>query len=66
MEHNRFKRRVRETLEIKHRECGPRKAKGGVNLDDGQYITTNFWTPFFNYLPTQRNQYIADNATNVT
>ena len=48
VESNRFDRKVREALEIQHQKCGP--SERGINLDDGQYVTTNFWTPFFKYL----------------
>ena len=46
VDHNRFDRKVREALEIQHEECGP--SEGGINLDDGQYVTTKtFCIPFF-------------------
>ena len=48
IEYNRFNRKVREALEIQLNECGPNS--GGMNLDEGQYVTTKFWTPFFQYL----------------
>ena len=48
VEYNRFERKVREALEIQYHECGPKK--GGMNLDDGQYVKTKFWTPLFKYL----------------
>ena len=48
VETNRFERKVWEALEIQYHECGPKK--GGMNLDDGQYVTTKFWTPYFKYL----------------
>ena len=63
VEPNRFERKVRESLEIQYQECGPRK--GGINLDDGQYVRTQFWTPFFKYLRNQRSQYIANNADTI-
>ena len=48
IEYNRLNRKVREALEIQLNECGPNN--GGMNLDEGQYVTTKFWTPFFRYL----------------
>ena len=48
VEANRFNRKVRESLEIQYHGCGPKK--GGMNLDDGQYVKTKFWTPLFRYL----------------
>ena len=50
IEPKRFERKVREALEIQHWRCGPQN--GGLNLDDGQYVTTAFWTPMFQYLRT--------------
>ena len=26
-----------------------------MNLDDGQYVTTKFWTPYFKYLRKRQN-----------
>ena len=46
--YNKFDRKVRESLEIQMHGCHTRD--GGVNLDDGQYVYTKFWTPFFQYL----------------
>ena len=48
VEPKKFERKVREALEIQRWRCGP--ANGGLNLDDGQYVTTKFWTPMFQYL----------------
>jgi hypothetical protein len=52
VEPKRFERKVREALEIQRWQCGP--ANGGLNLDDGQYVTTAFWTPMFQYLRENR------------
>ena len=46
--YNKFDRKVRESLEIQMHGCHSRD--GGMNLDDGQYVNTKFWTPFFQYL----------------
>ena len=43
--YNRFDRKVREALEIQMNGCHIRD--GGMNLDDGQYVNTKFWTPLF-------------------
>ena len=62
IEHRRFERKVREALDIQYWECGPKK--GGMNLDDGQYVKTKFWTPFFKYLRNEhKNAINADIAT---
>ena len=45
IEKNKFDRKVREALEIQYNSCGP--GNGGMNLDDGKYVTTKFWTPYF-------------------
>ena len=47
VERNKFDRKVREALEIEYNQCGPKH--GGMNLDNGQYVTTKFWEPYFNY-----------------
>ena len=65
IENNRFDRKVREALEIQYHESGPKK--GGMNLDDGQYVKTKFWTPFFRFLrKSQRRENNADIATSNT
>ena len=48
VEYNRFNRKVCEALEIQLNKCGP--SGGGMNLDNGQYVDTKFWTPFFDYV----------------
>ena len=48
IESRRFERKVREALEIQQHRCGPKS--GGMNLDDGQYVKTLFWTPLFTFL----------------
>ena len=48
VEPKRFDRKVREALDIQYNRCGPKQ--GGMNLDDGQYVKTKFWTPFFRFL----------------
>ena len=45
VETNRFERKVQEALEIQYNEFGLKK--GGMNLDNGQYVSTKFWSPYF-------------------
>ena len=45
---NNFSRKVREALEIQYHETSP--SDHGLNQDDGQYVTTKFWKPFFVFL----------------
>ena len=54
VETNRFNREVREALEIQHHKSGPKN--GGMNLDDGKYVKTTFWSPFMKYLTNIQNQ----------
>jgi hypothetical protein len=46
--HNKFDRKVRETLEIQKHSC--HVSEGGMNPDKGQYVTTTFWLPLMKYL----------------
>ena len=46
--HNRFNRKVRETLEIQKHDCHCSSA--GMNPDKGQYVTTTFWIPLMKHL----------------
>ena len=59
VEPRRFERKVREALEIQRHRCGPKN--GGMNLDDGQYVKTLFWTPLFAYL---RQSACGDDSNN--
>ena len=52
-ESNRFDRCVREALEIQKNGAMPRL--GGINKDDGQYVTTLFWMPFMKHLTKEEN-----------
>ena len=61
VERRRFDRKVRETLEIQSHKCGPEK--GGMNLDNGFYVKTLFWTPFFTYLRKSRTNRVTSNNT---
>ena len=54
VETNKFNRKVREALEIQYHKCSP--ANGGLNLDDGQYVKTKFWTPFFQCMRKRNEQ----------
>ena len=49
IEEKRFERKVREALEIQFRDTSPRSDQG-LNQDDGQYVTSQFWKPMFSYL----------------
>ena len=49
VENRKFERKVREALEIQKCETSPLDANG-LNQDDGQYVTTNFWRPMLSYL----------------
>ena len=66
--YNKFDRKVREALEIELNQCGPKQ--GGMNLDDGQYVKTKFWTPFLDKLRKDRkpnrnsNKPVTDNSKN--
>ena len=46
--YNRFDRCVREALEIQKHGASPKQ--GGINQDDGLYVTTKFWIPFMHHL----------------
>ena len=48
---NKFDRKVRESLEIQKNRCHQRD--GGMNLDDGQYVNTKFWLPYFSFMRKQ-------------
>jgi len=45
---NRFSRKVREAIEIQFHQTAPRN--GGLNQDDGQYVTTPFWKPLLRHV----------------
>ncbi|XP_065662967.1 uncharacterized protein LOC136085574 [Hydra vulgaris] len=45
VEEDYFKRKVRESLEIQFHQCSP--GEGGLNEDDGDYVTSSFWKPYF-------------------
>ena len=51
VEYNTFNRRVREALEIQRHDAGPKE--GGINLDDGMYVKTKFWLPYFRNMRNQ-------------
>nr|XP_047140960.1 uncharacterized protein LOC124816012 [Hydra vulgaris] len=48
VEEDYFKRKVRESLEIQYHQCSPNE--GGLNEDDGDYVTSSFWKPYYSYL----------------
>ena len=45
--HNKFDRKVRESLEIQKYDC--HSSNGGMNPDKGQYVDTKFWIPFLKH-----------------
>ncbi|XP_065677390.1 uncharacterized protein LOC136092772 [Hydra vulgaris] len=47
VENKKFERKIREALEIQNNMCSARN--GGINLDEGQYVKTMFWTPFLKF-----------------
>ena len=47
-----FERKVREALEIQYHQCNPEC--GGLNQDDGRYVTSKFWQPMFAFLRNSR------------
>ena len=49
IEENKFDTKVREALEIQFRETAPH-SEHGLNLDDGQYVTSRFWKPMLSHL----------------
>ena len=52
IEPNNFNRKCREALEMQFHKCTP--SDGGLNLDDGQYVTTKFWKPLFQYMRNKK------------
>ena len=49
-----FDRCVREALEIQRNGSGPKE--GGVNLDDGKYVTTKFWLPLMRFIDKEEEK----------
>ncbi|XP_065658414.1 uncharacterized protein LOC136082928 [Hydra vulgaris] len=47
VENKKFENKIREALEIQNNMCSARN--GGINLDEGQYVKTMFWTPFLKF-----------------
>ena len=52
IEPNNFNRKCRVALEMQFHKCTP--SDGGLNLDDGQYVTTKFWKPLFQYMRNKK------------
>ena len=46
-----FERKIKEAIEIQYYQTGPRD--GGMNQDDGNYMTTSFWKPMLQYVKTK-------------
>ena len=49
IEHNYFRRKVRESLEIRRQKTGPNDPNG-INKDYGQYVKTNSWQTLFDQI----------------
>ena len=54
MIHGNFERSVREALEIQRHRSSPKY--GGINLDDGQYVKTNFWIPLMDEITKEEKE----------
>ena len=48
-EERKFERKVREALEIQLQQTSPHSDQG-LNQDDSQYVTTNFWKPMLAHI----------------
>ena len=48
-EERKFERKVREALEIQIQQTSPHSDQG-LNQDDGQNVTTNFWKPMLAHI----------------
>ncbi|XP_065654599.1 uncharacterized protein LOC136081227 [Hydra vulgaris] len=55
VETKKFDRKVQEALEIQRHQCFP--SNGGINLDNGQFVNTKFWTPFFIFLRNEKRSH---------
>ena len=64
VEKKRFPRKVREALEIQFHDSEP--INGGMNLDNGQYVTTKFWKPMFEYIKNGTKRQYDVTSNNVT
>ena len=54
MIHGNFERSVRKALEIQRHRSSPKY--GGINLDDGQYVKTNFWIPLMDEITKEEKE----------
>ena len=63
-EARRFPRKVREALEIQYHNSEPEN--GGMNLDSGQYVTTNFWRPMLESLKKNKKRPRDMTSNNMT
>ena len=48
-----FRRKVRESLEIRRLKTGPNEPNG-LNKDNGDYVTTEMWNPLFNQINSDK------------
>ena len=59
VETKKFDGKVHKALEIQRHQCSP--LNGGINRDNGQFVKTNFQTPFLKFLRKKgRNYSTAD------
>ena len=54
VEHRKFERGVRESLEIQRHRSAPKF--GGINLDDGQFLNNTFWMPFMDFITKEEKE----------
>ena len=54
VEHRKFERGVRESLEIQRHRSAPKF--GGINLDDGQFLNNTFWMPFMDFITKEETE----------
>ena len=51
-EERKFERKVREALEIQLQQTSPYNDQG-LNQNDGQYVSTNFWKPMLAHISVE-------------
>ena len=57
-----FRRKVRESLEIRRLKSGPGNEKG-LNRDNGDYVTTSTWTSVFEKVNLSTKQSTFESMT---
>ena len=53
----RYRRKVREALEIQRLKTGPNEERG-LNKDNGDYVTTSTWNSLFNQINSDPRSYV--------